>query len=91
MSGPNRKLDRNDRYFRLPSAGSPVRLPAAVAQGTQPRLEDWCLVAGDRLSGRVYDDPRFEDGEHITTSPVLLLSNHAAATRTTRYRLGRHA
>ncbi len=91
MSGPNRKLDRNDRYFRLPSAGSPVRLPAAVAHGAQPRLEDWCLIAGDRLSGRVYDDPRFEDGEHITTSPVLLLSNYAAATCTTHYRLGRPA
>lgn len=91
MSGPNRQFDRNDRYIRLPAAGSPVRLPAGAEQQELPRLEDWALIAGDRLTGRVYDDPRFSDGEHITTSPVLLLGRKAAATRTTRYRLGRHA
>lgn len=86
-----RLTDRNARHHRLPTAARLCRLPEPPADLPQPRLEQWSLLAGDRLTGRIYDDPRFADGERITTSPVLLLSNHTATTRTTTYSLGRHA
>lgn len=86
-----RLTDRNARHHRLPAAANLHRLPDPPLDRPQPRLEGWSLIAGDRLTGRIYDDPRFTDGDLITTSPVLLLSNHVAATRTTTYELGRHA
>ena len=85
-----RFTDRNARHHRLPTTANLRCLPQAPA-GRSPRLEHWSLIAGDRLTGRIYDDPRFTDGERITTGPVLLLSNHTAATCTTTYELGRRA
>lgn len=37
-----------------------------------PRLENWCMQYTGRLSGNVYDHPRFDDGEFVTTTEIVM-------------------
>lgn len=67
-----------------------------------PRLEDWSVifcsvnlyrapeVCLDFLTGKIYGDPRFEDGMTVTTSTLQILDVKAriAKTRNTEYQLG---
>ena len=67
-----------------------------------PRLEDWSVifcsvnlyrapeVCLDFLVGKIYGDPRFEDGMTVTTSTLQILDAKAriAKTRNTEYQLG---
>jgi hypothetical protein len=67
-----------------------------------PRLEEWSIVSipsnpfqapelwSKRLSGKVYDDDRFEEGSIVTTSRLveLNLKSGYALTKNTRYELG---
>lgn len=59
----------------------------------KPRLEDWTLLGNGSLHGKVYGNPRFEDGEYIITSLVqsLDLEGKKAQTRNTEYELGEPA
>ncbi len=52
-----------------------------------PRLENW-TYAGSGLCGRIYNDPRFPDGEVVYTSRVMEQGEGWAQTRNTRYVLG---
>ena len=57
------------------------------------RLEDWTLLGSGSLHGKVYGNPRFEDGEYILTSQVqtLDLEGKKARTVNTEYELGEPA
>lgn len=68
-----------------------------------PRLEEWSVIVypnnpyqapelwAKRLSGRIYEDERFKDGEIIITTKVLELNlkESYAQTKNTRYELGK--
>lgn len=66
------------------------------------KLENWSVISSPvnpfqapelwptRLYGRIFDDPRFEDGMNVQTSSVQFLDvkNRIAKTRNTEYTLG---
>lgn len=66
------------------------------------RIEDWAFVyrpnnfldlpelRGHRINGRVYGHPRFDDGEYVTTSPVMGIDSdeNVVTYSGTRYQLG---
>ncbi len=54
------------------------------------RLEDWTLINGDMLSGKVYGHPKLRDGTEVVTSRVakLDLETGEAVTANTDYILG---
>lgn len=66
------------------------------------KLENWSVISSPanpfqapelwstRLCGRIFDDPRFEDGMNVQTSSVQFLDvkNRIAKTRNTEYTLG---
>ena len=67
-----------------------------------PKLENWSVVSYPTnsfqapellpkyLTGKIYGDPRFEDGINVTTSALQALDVKAriAKTRNTEYQLG---
>jgi len=64
-----------------------------------PRIEDWAIVGEAnpyqapelremRITGKVYNHPRFDDGEVVTTSPVLASAGNTVETQNTTYDLG---
>lgn len=67
-----------------------------------PKLENWSVVSYPTnpfqapklwprcLAGRIYGDPRFEDGMNVSTSTLQALDVKArtAKTRNTEYQLG---
>jgi hypothetical protein len=65
-----------------------------------PRLEEWSVVSTEdpykapeqrqmKLSGKVYDDDRFFDGDMITTSRIVDSVGRTVTTRSgTKYTLG---
>jgi hypothetical protein len=54
-------------------------------------LEFYYVHTNKQLSGVIYNDPRFADGEYITTTPVVSMSDDGAYVITrsgTQYYLG---
>ena len=58
-------------------------------QMSRPKLENWS-VAGNRLVGRVYGHPRYDEGEEVITSPIkeMNLQTGVAVTTSRTYDLG---
>jgi hypothetical protein len=52
------------------------------------RIEDW-EMQGNRLVGKVYNHPNFDDGTQVTTSPVLNNGVGSMETHNTLYQLGK--
>ena len=64
-------------------------------------IENWSIVAGNQLTpyqapelqtykirGEVHGHPRFEDGDSIVTSTIILREGRFVETANTRYHLG---
>jgi len=67
-------------------------------QTTEARIEDWSIVGSAfqspelrqmQITGKVYNDPRFIDGEPITTSAIRASAGCRVETQNTIYNLGR--
>lgn len=59
--------------------------------GFNRRLEFYYVNSNKQLSGVIYSDHRFKDGEYITTTPVVSISDDGAYVITrsgTQYYLG---
>tara|TARA_Y100001951_G_C11244047_1_gene242286 strand:- start:87 stop:356 length:270 start_codon:yes stop_codon:yes gene_type:complete len=63
-----------------------------------PIIHDWSIIGSCyqapeiremKITGKVYDDPRFIDGEPITTSVVQASMNNTVETQNSVYDLGR--
>lgn len=55
------------------------------------RLDAYCIYPNKQLSGLIYNDHRFKNGEYITTTPVVSMSDDGAYVITrsgTQYYLG---
>ena len=63
------------------------------------RLENWSVTGSAdlytpperqsrRLQGEVYDNPKFEDGERIYTSLIMVVDGNVISTRNSVYTLG---
>ena len=67
---------------------------------SRPRIDEWAIVGvfspyqapecrEMRMTGKVYNHPRFSDGEVVTTSRVVSSSGTTVETYNTTYDLGR--
>lgn len=54
------------------------------------RLENWYLVPElNRVFGNVYNNPNFEDGDRVRTSPVVSIEGDILKTQNSTYKLGK--
>lgn len=52
-------------------------------------LQDWILLQDKRIYGKCYGNPKFQDGEYVTTSPVTYQDSNIIITRSgSTYQLG---
>lgn len=56
--------------------------------GVYMRLEQWSMVIGNRVMGRVYEHPVFDDGEFVTTSSIVSIDKEEVKTQNSVYKLG---